>query len=292
MLNRNNLATMVVGAVIMSLSLLQAERGSSGTTTQTAQEKELAFEVASIRQNTDGAGAPTSRVEAGRYVASNVALEQVIADAYRMPIVGGPDWIKDTPGPRRSGEIRFDITATVAPGAPPNRVPLMLRTLLAERFRVRTHTETQERPAYALAHARSDNRLGPQLKRSAQQCALEIEAGPLRAPVRRTTEGGSPLCSMMQGPAAIRGGGLTLPFLARALTPFVGRMVVDRTGLEGPFDFELTYAPAARGGGPAASDDRPSIFVAVQEQLGLKLDPTTAAVDVLVIDDASMPTEN
>jgi len=255
------------------------------------QNVDSSFEVASIRQNTDGTAAPTTRVEAGRYVASNVALEQVIADAYRMPVVGGPEWINDPPGPRRPDEIRFDITATIPPGTPPNRVALMLRTLLVERFRLRTHTETQERPAYALVHARADKRLGPQLHRSAQQCLLEIEAGPLRAPVRRVTDDGKPLCSMMQGPAAIRGGGLTVPFLASALTPYVGRLVVDRTGLEGPFDFELTYAPAARAGGPAASDDRPSIFAAVQEQLGLKLEPSTASVEVLNVDAVSLPTE-
>lgn len=251
-----------------------------------------AFDVASIRQNTDSTGAPTTRVEVGRYVASNVALEQIIADAYRMPVVGGPDWIRDPPGPRRPNEIRFDVAATIPSGTPPDRVPLMLRTLLMDRFGLRTHMQTQERPAYALVHAREDKRLGPRLIRSAQQCQLEAEAGPLRAPVRRVTDDGKPLCSMMQGPAAIRGGGLPMPFLASALAPYVGRMVVDRTGLEGPFDFELTYAPAARGGGPAVSDDRPSIFAAVQEQLGLKLEPTTASVEVLTIDAVSMPTEN
>ena len=77
-----------------------------------------------------------------------------------------------------------------------------------------------------------------------------------------------------------------------ALTGYVRRPVVDRTGLAGPFDFNLTYAPAARGGGPAPSDDQPSIFTAVQEQLGLKLEPATAPVEVLVVDSVSMPGEN
>ena len=82
-------------------------------------------------------------------------------------------------------------------------------------------------------------------------------------------------------------------FLANGLTTYAGRLVVDRTGLEGPFDFDLTYAPAGRGGTPPpASDDRPSIFVAVQEQLGLKLEPAVERVDVLVIDRVSLPTEN
>ena len=118
---------------------------------------------------------------------------------------------------------------------------------------------------------------------------MEIEAGPLRAPVRRVTGDGKPVCSMTMGPSAIRGGGLTLPFLANAMTGFAGRMVVDRTGLEGPFDFELRFAPA---GGQPPIDDRPSIFTAVQEQLGLKLEATTAAVEVLVVDSVSLPAEN
>jgi uncharacterized protein (TIGR03435 family) len=122
---------------------------------------------------------------------------------------------------------------------------------------------------------------------------VEIEAGPLRAPVRRVTEDGKPVCSIMMGPTAIHGGGLTLRFLANAMTGSAGRIVVDRTGLEGPYDFELRFAPlTARGGGPPPSDDRPSIFVAVQEQLGLKLEATNASVEVLVIDSVSMPMEN
>jgi uncharacterized protein (TIGR03435 family) len=222
-----------------------------------------------------------------------VALQQLISDAYRMPIAGGPEWIRDPPGPPRAGETRFDVIATIPPATPAAQVPLMLRTMLAERFTLAVHVETQEREAYALVHARADKRRGPQLTPSTQQCQVEIEAGPLRAPVRRVTADGQPVCSMMVGPAAIRGGGLTLGFLANAMTGFAGRMVVDRTGLEGPFDFELRYAPsAARGGGPPPSDDRPSIFVAVQEQLGLELEPTTAAVEVLVIDRVSLPTEN
>jgi uncharacterized protein (TIGR03435 family) len=259
-----------------------------------AQRSLPAFEVASIRQNTSGTGAPTSRVEGGRYVASNVPLQQLISDAYRMPIDGGPDWIRSVRGPRSAGQIRFDVVAVIPPGAPADQIPLMLRTMLAQRFNLVVHGETQKRPAYALVHARDDRRLGPRLTRSTQQCQVEIEAGPLRAPVRRVSEDGKPVCSMMQGPAAIRGGGLTMRFLASALGVYVGRTVVDRTGLEGPFDFDLTYAPSPA---PAVAslppaDDRPSIFVAVQEQLGLELEPSVEPVEVLVIDRVSMPTEN
>ncbi len=283
------LAACVLTAVI---SPLQAVSSTARRRTESQVTAQPAFEVAAIRQNTSGTGAPTSRIEQGRFVASNVPLQQLISDAYRMPVVGGPDWIRDPPGPRRPGAIRFDVIATIPPETPADQVPLMLRTLLAERFKLAVRTETQEREAYELVHARKDKRLGSQLTRSTQRCQTEIEGGPLRAPVRRVTEDGKTVCSIMMGPAAIRGGGLTMIFLANTLSGFVGRTVVDRTGLEGPFDFHLTYTPAARGGGPPPPDDRPSIFTAVQEQLGLKLEAAIASVEMLVIDSVSMPTEN
>lgn len=260
-----------------------------------------AFEVASIRRNTVG-GVPKMRVEGGRFVASNMSLLELVLDAYRtqsFQVMGGPEWMRAAGGPTRAapasqrpGEVTFDIVANVPENAPPTQVPLMLRTLLADRFTLVVHTEMRDMPVYVLTYARDDKRLGPQLTRSSQQCQTEIDGGPLRAPVTGVTDDGKPMCGMMMSPAAIRGGGLTLRFLANALTGYIRRMVVDRTGLEGPFDFNLTYAPAARGGGPAPSDDRPSIFTAVQEQLGLKLEAATAAVEVLVVDSASMPSEN
>ena len=260
-----------------------------------------AFAVASIRRNTAG-GVPRMRVEGGRFVASNTSLLELILDAYRtqpFQVAGGPEWIRAAGGPTRAapasqrpGEVTFDIIATIPENTPPAQIPLMLRTLLADRFTLVVHPELRDMPVYVLTYARDDKRLGPQLTRSSQQCRTEIEGGPLRAPVTGVTADGRPMCGMMMSPAAIRGGGLTIRFLANALTGYTRRMVVDRTGLEGPFDFTLTYAPAARGGGPAASDDRPSIFTAVQEQLGLKLEATTAPVEVLVIDSASMPSEN
>jgi uncharacterized protein (TIGR03435 family) len=242
------------------------------------------------------------RVEAGRFVASNTSLLELIRDAYRMQafqVIGGPEWLRTAPGPNRAapasqrpGEVTFDVIANIPQNMPPAQVPLMMRTILADRFNLVVHTEMRDMPVYLLAYARDDKRLGPQLTPSAQQCQAEVDGGPLRAPVARVSEDGKPVCGMMMGPARIRGGGLTMTFLANALTGFAQRVVVNRTGLEGPFDFDLTYAPAARGAGPGPSDDRPSIFTAVQEQLGLKLESATAPVEVLVIDSVSMPTEN
>jgi uncharacterized protein (TIGR03435 family) len=267
------------------------------------------FDVASIRRNSAG-GVPRMRIEGGRLVASNTSLLELIRDAYRMQsfqVIGGPQWLRTAPGPNRAapasqrpGEVTFDIIANIPQNTPPSQVPLMVRSLLVDRFKLVGHTETRDMPVYVLTFARDDKRLGPQLTRSTQQCQTENDGGPLRAPVTRVAEDGKPVCGMMMGPARIRGGGLTMTFLANALTGFTQRMVVDRTGLGGPFDFDLTYAPATRGpstplaaaGGRAPSDDRPSIFTAVQEQLGLKLEAATAPVEVLVVDSVSMPSEN
>jgi uncharacterized protein (TIGR03435 family) len=260
-----------------------------------------AFEVASIRRNTAG-GVPRMRLEGGRWVASNASLLELIRDAYRtqsFQVVGGPEWVRAAGGPTRAapasqrpGLVTFDILANIPPGTPPAQVPLMLRTLLADRFALVVHTEMRDMPVFVLTHARDDKRLGPRLVSSSQQCQGKVDGGPLRAPVTRVSEDGKPVCGMTMGPARIRGGGLTITFLANALTGYTGRMVVDRTGLAGPFDFDLTYAPAARGAGPGPSDDRPSIYTAVQEQLGLKLEAATAPVEMLVVESASMPSEN
>ncbi|MGH9238017.1 MAG: TIGR03435 family protein [Vicinamibacterales bacterium] len=260
-----------------------------------------AFDVASVRRNVVG-GVPRMRVEGGRFVASNSSLRELILTAYRtqsFQVVGGPEWWQPAPGPSRaapasprSGNVTFDVIASIPQNAPPAQVPLMLRRLLAQRFNLVVHTEMRDMPVYLLTHARDDKRLGPRLTRSTHECQTEIDGGPLRAPVTRVTDDGKPLCGMMLSPASIRGGGLTMRFLAHALTGYARRIVLDRTELEGPFDFHLTYAPSAPGGAPAPSDDRPSVFTAVREQLGLKLEAATASVEVLVVDSVSMPTEN
>jgi uncharacterized protein (TIGR03435 family) len=262
------------------------------------QGAEPSFDVVSIKRNMIGFAADTVHLEGGRFTASNVTVDQLVANAYRVRtdlIVGGPEWIRDRPGPPATGEVRFDVIATIPAGTPPEQVPLMLQRLLADRFQLKAHIGPEQRSTYALVLARPDKRLGPKLTRSAQDCRAEIDGGPLRAPVRRTTEDGKPVCGMMLGRAII-GGGLTMKFLAYALSIYSGRTVVDHTGLDGPFDYELRYAPppAAAGGGnpPAATDNQPSIFVAIQEQLGLKLEPSVEPVQVVVVDSVSMPTDN
>src|SRR5688572_8619732 len=129
---------MVVAAGVCSGRVLaMADQNAAGAAP-------LAFEVASIRRNMVGFTADTVRVEGGRLTASNVTVDQLVRNAYRMTVVGGPDWARDEPGPPHTGEVRFDVVATIPPGTPPGQVLLMFRTLLAERFKLVVHTETQQ----------------------------------------------------------------------------------------------------------------------------------------------------
>lgn len=247
-----------------------------------------AFDVTSVRRNTSGDRGARQQFSEGRFAATNTSLRILLVDAFRIQsfqIVGGPEWLESA---------RFDIVATIAPNTTPEQRPAMLRTLLAERFNLRAHTERRQMPIYALVAYRDDRRLGPDLRKSAMECSAVSKGGPLRAPTTKVQPDGRPECGMTMGPASIRGGGTTMAQLANALSTYVQRTVVDRTGFEGFYDFDLRYAP--RGPGisteAAAADPRPSIFTAVQEQMGLRLEAESGPVDVLVVDSVDLPTEN
>jgi uncharacterized protein (TIGR03435 family) len=267
-----------------------------------------AFEVASVKPNKSGDGT-RGRVDlqpGGRLTATNVTLRQLIQSAYqrhafdRLEISGGPPWIDSD---------RFDIVAKAAgdhsvdPDGVPRRTWLMLRTLLAERFKLRVHDESRELPIYALVTARSDGKIGPQLRKSDVDCAVVFEMW--NKGQRPTIEPGKgPPCSFGFGHAGpdhreprsghITGNAVPMSSLANFLSPFVNRVVVDRTGLTGNFDLELEAAEIRPPGplGPSArpSDTTQSIFTALPEQLGLALDSTRGPVDVLVIDRVEQPT--
>jgi len=153
----------------------------------------------------------------------------------------------------------------------------MLRAMLADRFRLVTHAETREAPAYALVLARKDERLGPQLRHAEEDCG----ASPA---VKPSPDDGHP-CELQIG-GEIRGRGQRMDQLAKTLLQFVGRSIVDRTGLTGGFDFDIQASEIAGG------DDLPSIYTAIQEQLGLKLEPIRAPVEFVVVDHIDHPEPN
>jgi uncharacterized protein (TIGR03435 family) len=266
-----------------------------------APERLPSFEVASVKKNTSGDSRSPMRTQpGGRFTATNVRLKGLIATAFEMAdspslvdsrILGGPDWI---------GSERYDIVAKSStefrpsPDGPDRQLLLMLRSLLEDRFKLRAHRETRELPVYELVVARADGKLGPGLHKSPVDCDALIAAGtrPSRQP------GEPPPCGLMGGPARTIAGGGTMQQLAANLTVRQERLVFDKTGLTGRFAFNLAWTPdripteAPPPGIPPIDPNGPSLFTALQEQLGLKLEPAKGPVEVLVIDSIEHPTED
>jgi uncharacterized protein (TIGR03435 family) len=239
------------------------------------------FDVASIKQNTSNDGIVAIQTQKGRFTARGFTLAALIRSAYRVQefqVIGGPDWVSTD---------RFDVEATFSDvDRPP--VDLMLRALLAERFKLVVHDETRDRPVFALVFARADRRPGPELQKSSIDCA---------------TAKGPDGCGSSVGPGYIRSRGRTMAQFAESLSQLtvtgssLNRLIVDRTGAEGQFNLSLRFTPenippVAVPGLPPIDPNGPSIFTALQEQLGLKLDATTGMVPVLVVDSATAPTPN
>jgi len=269
-----------------------------------AQQPAPVYEVASVKANRDSAAVPRFQVAPGRYtwiansVSSLISLSHQRNAFDRREIIGGPDWIE---------KDRFDVTVQAFAGAPlsdldgfPGPVFAMVRAVLADRFGLVTHNEVRERPVYALTLARADRRLGTGLKPTGIDCADALRT--MVAPVPGQRPAGAPPCTFGGGPGRILGNNISLSMLANMLAGTVGRPVVDRTGVADYFNVTLEYTPEAGITGHVPADappldpplraDAPSLFTALQEQLGLKLEATRAPVDVVVIDKVSQPTEN
>ena len=288
--------------------------GSAALAAQTPQSAPAPeFEVASIKPNNSGDGRVMMQVQPGRYMATNVTLRLLIRNAYQLQdfqITGGPSWIASD---------RFDIVAKMpdgfqppmsppTPGSGPGPVQLMMRALLAERFKLVVRNETKDAPIYALVLARSDGKLGPALKKSDVDCAAVMAAarGRGRGPAPGPPQPGERMpCGIRIGPGNMSVGGSTLAQFANSLGMFAGRIVQDRSGLTGAWDIDLTWTPDQMAQRPPGAGDAPpqingvaidpngpSLFTAVQEQLGLKLDSQRGPVEMLVIDRAEKPVEN
>ncbi len=265
------------------------------------------FEVASVRENTSGSNQVSIGMQpGGRFTAVNMPLVILMRSAFRLQdsqLVGAPDWTETS---------RYDITAKAegdlppsSPIGPPSTGMVMLQSLLEERFKLKVHREVREQPIYALVAAQSRGRLGPHLAQSKVDCQAAAAAGRKSAtPSAPPKPGERPQCGTHMGFGEIRGGARPLTLLASMLSQVVQRPVVDRTELAGGFDFDLRWTPdtlpARPPGTPADQPFRmngveidpngPSIFTAVQEQLGLKLEATRGPVDVLVVDRVERPT--
>lgn len=246
------------------------------------------FEVASVKVNRSGSMERFGGFQpGGRFVAVNVPLRQVIAwaygDSFSVPdqqVLGGPSWVDAD---------RFDIDARA--GGDPTRaeMQLMLLALLTDRFQLTSHEETRQLPVYALVSTRDDGPTGPQLRpASGEDCVVAGTPVPAGSSLRPCGSVG-----FVGGRGFARGA--TMDAIARYLVPAVGRIVLNRTSVPGSFSFDLEFAPAVLGPSPNTGEpapDRPSIFTALQEQLGLKLEALNAPVSVLVIERVDRPEPN
>ncbi|HET9012072.1 MAG TPA: TIGR03435 family protein, partial [Gemmatimonadaceae bacterium] len=204
-------------------------------------------------------------------------------------IVDGPAWIDSD---------RFDITAKASVPFNQNEARGMLQTLLAERFGLVTHMEKRPLPVYLLVLARKDGALGPQMKKADIDCAALFAAVTAGGKMPDRLPNGNLPCglSVRANQGLVTGNAVAMEALARNLTGGVGRIVVDKTELKGYYDLNLTFAPEGPppppGAPPAQAADpsAPSLFTAMQEQLGLKLEPGREPIDVLVIDRVQLPT--
>ena len=243
------------------------------------------FDAASVKPNTSGSDNGFRNLGAGgRMVFQNMSLVQIITAAYGIEsyqLSGGPAWISST---------RFDITATAGTAAPLEQLNLMLRTLLAERFKLVVHMEQREMATYVLTRARQDGQLGPAMKRATADCGPTGRgAGP------GPTEG----CTAWIGPGTIDFGGQPISQLAGALGMMMRGPVIDKTGLTGGYDIKLAFSfeglpgmplGPPGGAGPPVDPNKPTLFAALPEQAGLRLESQRGPVPIVVIDSVSQPT--
>lgn len=238
--------------------------------------------VASIKLNLDAnpRGGSEYSPASGRFTATAISVGTLLRLAYRLQsyqLVGLPD---------RISRERFDIVAKADQNPAPQQT--LLRALLRDRFRLSVRHETRDMPIFALVAAKKGGESGPALTKSGFDCAAYL-AGPHPPPEPDRT----PMCATRIGPGLLAGKAISMATLAASLAPFVSRFVVDKTGLTGGYDVELTWTPE-HGPAPDARDDSsgPTVFTALQEQLGMKLTAEKGPVDVLVVEHIEEPSPN
>jgi uncharacterized protein (TIGR03435 family) len=257
-----------------------------------------AFEVTSVRTNTSGeTRARMQMTPTGDFTAVNQPVSVLLTAAYQLPlfrIEGMPDWFRTE---------RFDVSAK--PPAGLTMEPFaevrsrLLRSLLEDRFKLRAQFVTKDVSAMILTLARDDKRPGPQFRTSRLDCQTPATArGRGAGPVAPQ----EPVCAVGGGSfGTFCGRGATMAQVTLALSGIYQRPVVDATGLDGRFDFDMAFTPDnPKGPGvafgsvcPTAQEvDRPALQTALQEQLGLRISSGRAPVEVLVIEGAERPAGN
>ena len=260
------------------------------------------FEVVSVKPYA-GPGTSMSMMQRpdGGFTMINMPVRNLITQAYGpvADVIGLPAWAVNN---------RYDVNATASLSHPPTQDDRrsMMQAMLAERFNLALHMETREQPAYDLVFARSDRRLGRNAKPSDVDCeakaaAARVAAEAARAagapPVLPVPPPFDPTAPLAECSTRTGGGGMTGEAspagLARMLRLAVGQPVFDKTGYTGTLKFTLEFDPATSVRPDATStSDKPSIFSALPDQLGFKLEPSRTTANVAVVDRIAPPTEN
>jgi bla regulator protein blaR1 len=229
----------------------------------------LSFEMATVEPGGDGSRRMIQFVPGGGLRVTGATLKFLLAVAYNVldvQISGGPAWINSdhfnivAKSERGESESAPDDIHKMTDAQMKTSVELIrqkLQALLADRFQLTLHHESKEQPVYRLVIGKD----GPKLQESLSKQERH----------------------MMMGRGELSGDGAPFEMLVSNLSSQLGRPVIDRTGLTGHYDFKLQWAPDSNG---------PSIFTAIQEQLGLRLESERGPVDILVIDRAEKPSEN
>jgi uncharacterized protein (TIGR03435 family) len=253
------------------------------------------FEVASIKPAApDARGMYIRTTPGGTLTITNMSLKEIMVLAWRVQpyqIEGGPAWISSA---------HFDISAKPENKPKDGDLPLMLQALLADRFQLKIEHQTKDLPIYALVLARKDGKLGPKLTESQEGgCTKPDPNNP--PPPRETGKAPPRNCGQqMMSPRSLTAFQVPLENICPMLGRILGRTVVDKTGLKGNYDISMEWAPddaqqatlppdAPR---PDTDASASSIFTAIQEQLGLKLESQKGPVEMLVVQKAEKPSGN
>jgi uncharacterized protein (TIGR03435 family) len=226
------------------------------------QDSRPAYEAASVKPNTSFSNSSSSHGSKGQVVFTNQSLKRYIERAYNVkPFqVMGPDWMES---------VNFDITAKYPPETKDAERPMMLRTLLEDRFKLAIHRESKEMPGYSLVLAKGGFKLKPV---EAGGSSTDSHGGRVRILTAKKT-------SMAQ--------------LADLVSRYLGELVMDKTGVEGVYDFEFRWMPDDQAANGGDAETAPSLFTALGETIGVRLQRQKVPMDVIVVDHVErVPSEN
>jgi uncharacterized protein (TIGR03435 family) len=291
------LLLLVVGSMAITASGLfgqgVAAPGGSPPTVASTDVKIPIFDVVSVKPNKSGRDIGVIRFKPDGFSATDISLKELLSQIYGIKedlVSGLPSW---------ANSARYDIDAKVAGSDVETLKKLrreqrrsMLRSILQDRFKLNAHTETKQLPVFELVVAKSGPKLREATPGDAYTNGIKAPGGVSRAGM------------IMMKPGEFIGQGIPLSTLADALSDNLQRTVIDKTGLTGKYDLTLEWTPD-NGADPMfkGMDDAPqrtpppdasgpSIFIALQEQIGLKLQSANGPVETLVVDHVEMPSEN